>query len=93
MGPYFGCDPTVYYDRWLDLGKKLKSPPHFYFTNFFRKNKSGKYIWPGYGQNSRILKWIFERTIFPERYSAVQTAIGLIPNISQLDTLGNLFLS
>jgi len=72
MGDYFG--------HWLAMGAKAKDPaklPRIYFVNWFRKDERGKFVWPGYGENSRVLKWIFER--LDGKAEAVDTPIGHLP--------------
>jgi phosphoenolpyruvate carboxykinase (GTP) len=60
--------------------------PRVYYVNWFRKGADGKFLWPGYGENSRVLKWIFERC--EGTASARETAIGLLPEAGDLDTTG-----
>ncbi|MEJ0022258.1 MAG: phosphoenolpyruvate carboxykinase domain-containing protein [Alphaproteobacteria bacterium] len=57
-----------------------------YFVNWFRKDENGKCVWPGFGENSRVLKWVFERLV--GRADAVETPIGLLPTKQSLDTDG-----
>ena len=72
-----------YWGHWINIGKKagVKLPKIFY-VNWFRKNDDGKFIWPGFGENSRILKWIFERCNGSGK--AVETPIGNLPAIESL---------
>jgi phosphoenolpyruvate carboxykinase (GTP) len=60
--------------------------PRVYYVNWFRKDKDGKFLWPGYGENSRVLKWIFERC--DDKAEAQATAIGNLPTEKALDTDG-----
>jgi phosphoenolpyruvate carboxykinase (GTP) len=69
MGDYFG--------HWLEMGRKLKFPPTIFRTNWFRADESGKFLWPGYSDNLRILRWVLERC--EGRGEAVDTAIGFTP--------------
>jgi phosphoenolpyruvate carboxykinase (GTP) len=71
------------------MGSVAKSPaklPRIYFVNWFRKDERGKFVWPGYGENSRVLKWIFER--LDGKAEAVDTPIGRVPSRASLDTSG-----
>jgi phosphoenolpyruvate carboxykinase (GTP) len=80
MGDYFG--------HWLALGAKADPAklPRIYFVNWFRKDERGKFVWPGYGENARVLKWIVER--LEGRAEAVDTPIGLLPAPGSLDVTG-----
>jgi len=78
MGDYFG--------HWLDMGKRLKHPPKIYAVNWFRVDDEGKFIWPGFGENIRVLKWILDRA--NNRVDARETPVGLVPNVSDLDVSG-----
>jgi phosphoenolpyruvate carboxykinase (GTP) len=82
MLPFCGYNMGDYFAHWLEMGKRSDKMPRIYYVNWFRKDAQGKFLWPGFGENSRILKWIFERTsnIAP----AQKTAIGYIP--TTLDT-------
>jgi phosphoenolpyruvate carboxykinase (GTP) len=70
------------------MGEKADADklPRIYFVNWFRKNKAGKFVWPGYGENSRVLKWIVER--LEGEAGAEETAIGLVPSKGSLDLDG-----
>ncbi|MBP6893441.1 MAG: phosphoenolpyruvate carboxykinase (GTP) [Pseudacidovorax sp.] len=65
MLPFMGYNMSDYFQHWLDLGKKLQASgaklPHIYTTNWFRKGDDGKFVWPGYGENMRVLKWMIDR--------------------------------
>jgi phosphoenolpyruvate carboxykinase (GTP) len=84
MLPFCGYHMGDYFKHWIDMGKKIPeaSQPKFFFVNWFRK-KDGKFAWPGYGDNSRVLKWIFEQCDGAGK--AVDTPIGLMPEISAID--------
>jgi phosphoenolpyruvate carboxykinase (GTP) len=87
MLPFCGYHMGDYFAHWLKVGAKGGDKmPKVFYVNWFRKNADGKFIWPGYGDNSRVLKWIFERCDGGSR--AVETAIGLLPTPDALDTTG-----
>jgi phosphoenolpyruvate carboxykinase (GTP) len=87
MLPFCGYNMGDYFAHWLSVGAKADPAklPGIYFVNWFRKD-GGKFIWPGYGENSRVLKWIFER--LEGEAEAVDTAIGRLPAKGSLDTAG-----
>ncbi len=92
MLPFCGYNMGDYFGHWLDIGRKTSPEklPKIFYVNWFRKSESGKFLWPGYGENSRVLKWIFERVCGEGR--AVETPIGYLPTPEALD-LKNLMLS
>jgi phosphoenolpyruvate carboxykinase (GTP) len=88
MLPFCGYHMGDYFAHWLEIGKKSSAEklPRIFYVNWFRTDENGKFLWPGYGENSRVLKWIFERC--DNRAHAVDTPIGRLPGISDLDTAG-----
>jgi phosphoenolpyruvate carboxykinase (GTP) len=88
MLPFCGYHMGDYFAHWLEIGKKSSAEklPRVFYVNWFRTDENGKFLWPGYGENSRVLKWIFERC--DNRAHAVDTPIGRLPGISDLDTAG-----
>jgi phosphoenolpyruvate carboxykinase (GTP) len=87
MYPFCGYHMADYFRHWLDIGKRLASPPRLFFVNWFRTDdETGEYLWPGFAENVRVLKWILDRT--QDRVGAVKTPIGLMPDLSDLDTTG-----
>lgn len=84
MLPFCGYNMGDYFAHWLCMGRKSKNLPRIYYVNWFRKGEDGKYLWPGFGENSRVLKWIFERT--SEKADAKVSPVGLLPK--QLDVTG-----
>lgn len=88
MLPFIGYHVGDYLQHWLDMGKisNYALLPRFFYVNWFKKDENGKFMWPGFGENSRILKWIFERC--DETVPADLTPIGYVPNIDTLDLNG-----
>jgi phosphoenolpyruvate carboxykinase (GTP) len=86
MKPFAGYNFADYWAHWIDLGAKLKSPPAIFHVNWFRQDAGGKFLWPGFGQNLRVLRWIIARCA--KRATARETAIGLLPHAGDLDTQG-----
>jgi phosphoenolpyruvate carboxykinase (GTP) len=88
MLPFCGYNMGDYFGHWLAMGAKADPAklPRIYFVNWFRKDERGKFVWPGYGENSRVLKWIVER--LQGRAEAVETPIGLLPAPGSLDVAG-----
>jgi len=86
MLPFCGYNMADYFGHWLDIGKATTAEalPRMYYVNWFRKGRDGKFLWPGYGENSRVLQWIFERC--EGRAEAHETPIGFVPK--SLDTSG-----
>ena len=87
MKPFCGYNMGDYFQHWFDMGDKLgdKAPKMFY-VNWFRKSDDGKFLWPGFSDNSRVLKWMCDRV--DGKVGAKETPIGLVPNEGDLDTDG-----
>jgi len=77
MLPFCGYNMADYFGHWLEMGKKIPKPPKIFHVNWFRKGVDGKLLWPGYGENVRVLKWILERV--EGRGAARETPIGYVP--------------
>jgi phosphoenolpyruvate carboxykinase (GTP) len=90
MLPFCGYNMADYFQHWLDMGRRIPHPPKIFHVNWFRKGPDGKYLWPGYGENVRVLKWILERV--EGRGEAEETPIGYVPTRNAL-TLDGLNIS
>ncbi|MFM9071720.1 MAG: phosphoenolpyruvate carboxykinase (GTP) [Acidimicrobiaceae bacterium] len=88
MLPFCGYNMADYFSHWLSVGSKTSAAklPQIFFVNWFRRDNDGRFLWPGYGENSRVLKWIFER--LEGKADARKTAIGFLPATDSLDTVG-----
>ena len=86
MLPFCGYNMGDYFGHWLKLGKKMSPPPKIFHVNWFRKDANGKFLWPGFGDNLRVLEWIIERCRGTVR--ARETAIGYLPNEKDIDLTG-----
>jgi phosphoenolpyruvate carboxykinase (GTP) len=88
MLPFCGYNMADYFDHWLRIGKSTDAGnlPRLYYVNWFRKDADGRFLWPGFGENSRVLAWIVERTA--GRAQATQTPIGNVPAPGALDADG-----
>ena len=84
MLPFCGYNMADYWGHWLDMGKKDGAKlPKIFYVNWFRKNDAGKFMWPGFGENSRVLKLVFERCI--DSAEAIDTPIGKMPTLDGID--------
>jgi phosphoenolpyruvate carboxykinase (GTP) len=90
MLPFIGYNMSDYFQHWLDLGATLARRsavlPKIFCVNWFRKGADGKFLWPGYGQNMRVLEWIVRRV--QGRADGALTAFGLTPRYDDLDWAG-----
>ena len=88
MLPFMGYHIGDYFKHWLNIGKKTNAAnlPRIYYVNWFRKSNAGKFLWPGFGDNLRVLKWIVDR--IEENVPAVETLAGLAPQPADLDITG-----
>ena len=88
MLPFCGYNMGDYFAHWLSVGGKADAAklPRIYMVNWFRKDENGRFVWPGFGDNSRVLKWIFDR--LEGEADAVDTPIGRVPAVGSLDTVG-----
>ena len=88
MLPFCGYNMADYFRHWLNIGEKTDTSklPKIFFVNWFRRDEDGRFLWPGYGENSRVLKWVFER--IDGKVGAEKTAIGNLPPMDALDLNG-----
>jgi len=87
MQPFCGYNMGDYFQHWLDMGDKLgDKAPKIFYVNWFRKTTDGRWLWPGFGENSRVLKWMCDRV--EGKVDAVKTPIGLLPKKENLDLKG-----
>jgi phosphoenolpyruvate carboxykinase (GTP) len=88
MLPFCGYNMADYFAHWLAIGENSDASklPKIFFVNWFRRDESGRYLWPGFGENSRVLKWVFERVA--GEAPAVDTPIGRLPASGALDVSG-----
>jgi phosphoenolpyruvate carboxykinase (GTP) len=86
MLPFCGYNMGDYFTHWLRMRKMIKYVPRIFHVNWFRKTPEGKFLWPGYGENARILKWMVERCRFGAH--ALETSIGWLPDYGDIDMEG-----
>jgi phosphoenolpyruvate carboxykinase (GTP) len=87
MLPFCGYHMADYFGHWLQIGRREGAKlPKIFMVNWFRKNGDGEFLWPGFGENSRVLAWVFERC--DDRAGTRETPIGLVPSEDALDISG-----
>ena len=90
MLPFMGYNMSQYFQHWLDIGAKLEATgaklPHLYTTNWFRKDEAGKFVWPGYGENMRVLKWMIDR--IEGQVEGVDNMLGVTPAYAEINWNG-----
>ncbi|HSQ04286.1 MAG TPA: phosphoenolpyruvate carboxykinase domain-containing protein, partial [Burkholderiales bacterium] len=86
MLPFCGYHFGDYFRHWLDVGRRISQQPRIYGVNWFRRDENGKFLWPGYGENMRVLKWVVERC--EGKAGATDTPIGRMPRYEDMEWQG-----
>ena len=86
MKPFCGYHMGDYFAHWIEMGKKVKNPPKIFNVNWFRQDENGEFLWPGFGDNMRVLDWILKRC--DDSIEAQETAIGYVPYAKDIDIEG-----
>ena len=86
MLPFCGYNMADYWDHWVDMGEQFSNLPKIFQVNWFRKDQDGKFIWPGFGENSRVLAWVVDR--LEGRVEGIESPLGILPKMEDLNLAG-----
>ena len=86
MLPFCGYNMAYYFKHWLEMGKRMVRPPKIFHVNWFKSDENGKFLWPRFGDNLRVLEWILDRC--NNKVEAQKSPIGYIPRMSDIDLTG-----
>jgi phosphoenolpyruvate carboxykinase (GTP) len=86
MKPFCGYNFADYWAHWLSFAERSNALPRIFHVNWFRQDSEGRFLWPGFGENLRVLRWIIDRCT--GRAGAVESPIGLLPGPGEIDTTG-----
>ena len=86
MLPFCGYNMADYFAHWIRMGTAVPNPPRMFHVNWFRQDDQGRFIWPGFGENMRVLRWILERC--QGKGAAVESPIGMLPTTDGIDRGG-----
>ena len=86
MRPFVGYNMADYFAHWIEMGKKIAKQPKIFNVNWFRTDENGNFIWPGFGDNLRVLEWILDRC--EDKVGAEETPIGYVPKAEDINIEG-----
>lgn len=84
MLPFCGYNMAEYFQHWIDMGKKMTNPPQIFHVNWFRTDENDEFMWPGFGDNLRVILWMLNRC--EGSVDAVETPLGYEPKAEDIDT-------
>ncbi|MBO5782561.1 MAG: phosphoenolpyruvate carboxykinase (GTP), partial [Clostridia bacterium] len=86
MKPFMGYSVADYFQHWIDMGKKAEKAPKIFNVNWFRQDENGNFMWPGFGDNMRVIDWILDRC--DDKVEAQEKAIGYLPYAKDINISG-----